>query len=971
MAEKTIEKKAKPEVHGLEKYLQNPVKNAFYINTLKEIGITFQQLEFKCKREGIPTVGYYMIPDEKGNIRFYTPDIYGDIEFYSTDAKNSKIHDWYLTRFANPEENKNGAKYMPVRGSNTRLLITPAVYESFHSKIEVDTLYLIEGFKKALSFWASSGLPIVGMNGLTGFKEPEKDRLRPELRDFITTCKVKKVVIIDDSDLFDLSTAKDKPETLRPNNFYRATLLAKSLFEPFCDVVLVHPTPNPEKKIGFDDLLLINRENEVSTDDLKLKKLKADKGPARVFKALQQSIIEGKTDLFKSLRLSSVSDYKIRQYFHLDDVMSFYSFYIDTLKERKRFKFYTQQYEIKPDGTLEEVKEEEKFGFIVKDNCISKKKKGEIVPVSNFIIRVLFHIKGDDTKRVVELTNYLNQKAIVEFSSTDFNNPQKFNSICMDEGDFIFKGGKDELLDIASLLFKHEKPAICFPRLGYQPRYKVFAFANGIVTPEGWRQCDEYGIVDYNDTFFYFPAYSKFNTNKDDNFEEERKYSHFQTSKNFTFNAWKKQFSKVYGNNGEIAAAFYLAALFSDIVFTHKASGIGFPLLWSAGKPKTGKSTICSSLLNLFGEGIGGDSLSGSSTIKYKNARFSQICNALIHLDEYQANDKRTQDFLKNIYDRMGYGTKTFTNDSKTRMNPILSAALISGEVLPTDNHALFTRSLLMIFNKTEDQRTDEEREEFRVLSRMEENGLTGITVEILMHRSLIETHFDEAYKQTIEAINTRLKANLIDGRMKKNAAAILAVSKVLIDNTEIDFSITFDELISIWCDNLKMQDRQIKSNTDTAKFWDIVETLYRNRDISEETGDFLLKNGFLIVRLNRLVPAYTKEAYIQRMTKVMDKASIKNYLENEPYYCDIRERSGAAKKIRFKDSNNPTEALWLNYSMIVEMFNIDLTRTDDPSTTEQDFPTLTGEYKSTDDQTENQTKIDFTEEETPDDLPY
>ena len=921
-------KENKEQNKRIERFISVP-KYQYFIKTLRELAIPFKYLEFKCFRDGIPSSSEYLTPDNDGNIRFYTPTIDGDIETYTTDTKNVKVHDWYLTRFIEPKKTPDGeAKYMPVRGGGTRLFLTPPIVEAYKSKTEVKTIYLIEGFKKAFAMYLHGGLSVIGMNGLTGFKEPGKERIRAELRDLFKTCDVKKVVIIYDSDLFELGKSQEKATTARPNNFYRACLSAKSLIENFADVTLVHPTPNPTKKLGFDDLLLEHRENEFTNEDLKLDEVKPDPGHERVFKALDQTITEGKSDLFQSLKLTSIQDFKIRSYFHLDDVMSFYTFHHEELKKRKRFSFYTHKYIIKDDGTFEEKKDDDTFGLSIDNNQIFKDspKEGKKI-VATFNIKILFRISGDDPIRIAELTNVYGEKSIVEVTPEDLNSPQRFNSITMGAGNFIYKGGRDELLDLSQLLFKHEKPAITFKTLGYQPRYMVYAFANGLVTPDGWRECDDYGIVEYNDNIFYFPAFSKFNIDKEDLFAEIRKYSHYQNQKQYSFSQWFKQFTTVYGDNGYVAAAFYLASLFSDIVFSHR-SGIGFPILWSAGKPKTGKSTICQSILNLFGEGILSDSLTASSTIKYKAARFSQLRNAILHFDEYKTNDIKTQDFLKSIFDRLPSGTKAFTNDSKTRLNYILSSLMVSGEVLPTDNHALFTRTLLMVFNITEDQRTDEERHEFKILSRMEENGLTSVTVEMLKHRHLIEKYFDESYQSTYDEINQFFgSANLIDGRMKKSAAWIMSVVKVLVDNKAIDLGIPWITFIKIWCKNLQMQDQQIKSNTDAAKFWDVIETCFRNHKISEEAGDFKISDGHLIIRLNRLQSPYTEEAYKQKMTKVLDKASLKNYLENEPYFIPNYDKSGRPKKTRFNGSKAPIEAMWLNYEMIVESFGIDLTR--------------------------------------------
>ncbi len=241
-----------PDLNQYDRILKGK-HNAFFIAQLVETGLPLELNHFKARAEERITDMEYMSPDPDGNVRFDVPDILsGGVETYLIgDPPHQKERDWHLVRWREPKMTKEGpAKYTPAPGGGTRVLITPPVIDAFNKKEHIPTLYFVEGFKKALSAYAANGLPIIGMNGLSGFKEPGDDtnRLRKEVKEILTTCTVSKIVVLYDSDLYELSesfTKKGEPATKRPNVFFRAALLAKTLFEPFGDVYLAHPARDP------------------------------------------------------------------------------------------------------------------------------------------------------------------------------------------------------------------------------------------------------------------------------------------------------------------------------------------------------------------------------------------------------------------------------------------------------------------------------------------------------------------------------------------------------------------------------------------------------------------------------------------------------------------------------------------------------------------------------------------------------
>ena len=918
-----------------DKYLKNK-KYSFFIKQILEVGLPLEKNSFTYRRDGQFGSGAYMTPDADGNVRFYVPDILtNDIETYTYgEPPHTKIRDWYLTRWITPKVTKDGpARYTPVKGAGVRMLFTPPVVESYNAKTNIPILYIVEGFKKALSAWINTGLPIVGMNGLTGYKEPGKQgeqddtaKLRKEIKEVLKDCNVQRVVVILDSDLFDLSTKKGKAETSRPNVFHRAALMAKTLFQPFADVYLAHPHIKPDKKQGLDDLLLEHRS--ISPISSPLPKPKKKIKPVCTFKApdkqvaiardLHRAVMENKPGKYFGIyKLSALADYKIKAIFHLENVQSFYDYYRQQLhqKEDKQFRFFKYTYKINADNTISQAEDEASryINIEERNGRLYTWEKDKSKEVANFTMKVLFQIDSDkDPKRIVQIVNYENESRVIEITSKTFVSISDFQARLIDFGNFIFKGSKENLLDLMTMLFRHEKPAIMLPTLGWSPIDGFYAFSNGVVNSQGFHPVDEHGIVNMNEKSYYFPAWSKFNARNNETYKDIKKFSHFQSSKAVNFSRWKRQFTSCYGRNGHIAATYFIASLFSDIVFHHK-SGLGFPLLWAAGRPKTGKSTICESILHLFGEKSDAIGLAGKSTIKYFITRFAQVRNGLVHLDEYSNSkvSKDTKETLKNIYDRHGYGRKSFSNDNRTESTPILSAALVSGEEIPTDNHALFSRAILLLFNK--DKFTPEERSEFRKLRDMEEQGLTSVTVELLCHRQLIEDNFDDTYDQVFSDFYNHHKTRAIDDRMLKNAAWMVTPVKILLDKQKIDLDVSYNELLAVFFDNIDRQSGYLAANTDIAKFWDIIEILYGRKELSEKNGDFKFIDDTLAVRVNRFHHLYSLEARKLGYEKILDKSTLENYLSNENYHIDMTDKKGRKKQVRF-NGTTPLPALFFKY---------------------------------------------------------
>ncbi len=888
-------------------------RHEFFIETLLEIGLHPEQNRFEFWDEGQKRDMPYIRPNGL-DLRFYVPTIHGGIETFTKGdptKPKSKTQEWYLTRFQYPTTDENGdeAKYKPPFEAGMRLLFSPQVIEKFKAQKEIEVLYIVEGYKKAISGWIN-GLDIVGMSGLTGYKVPAKEEVNKDLEEVFTTCKVKKIVVIFDSDYRDISKKSSKAETSRPNIFYRAAIHAKDLLGKYGDVYLAAPKSDGQK-LGLDDLFLKYRTYSKVSDPIP--KVKKGKILQDIEKLIVNDLERGASffsgqelEYFHLFRISGMADYNIKKIFYLDSPESFYNGHKEELKQNNRFQYFSSLYDIKPDGTISLSMEQTKeyIDIEVRNGKLYKIVNNHPSLLANFTIRVLFMIDSrEDPKRICEIKNFQNDRAVLEITSKNFVSVTDFQSLMISKGNFIWKGSKEDLLDLMQMLFRQEKRAIELKTMGFQPLFNFWSWSNGIVTEKGFKPVDEYGIVSHGEKNFYLPAFSLFNADDVDFFKEERKFAHHESKDPVKWISWKRQMSRVYGDNGNIAACFYIASIYSDII-CDDPSARNFPMLMSAGRPETGKSTICDSLSSMFGKPLAKVKVGGDSTAKYFITRFAQVRNGLVHLEEYSNSiPMKVIDQMKAIFDRMGYGKKAFSNDLRTNFTPILSSAIISGEEFPTTNHALFTRIILMVFNKN--KYTEEERRDFANLKKMEEEGLTHLTNHLLMQRILIQQEFNKKFNELVQLFAERMTNQPNSDRIYKNAAAVLAPVLILLDNAVIEYDLNQEQLIELMARSVEKQAKIVRDNTDLRKFWNLIEILYKERKISEGAGDFkiLENNTELAIRLNNIHAAYMEKATLLRFPKILDKVSLENYLTNDPAYIDRKDSKGNRKQIRFKNT--------------------------------------------------------------------
>lgn len=283
-------------------------------------------------------------PDEKG-IRLTPVSIDRHLILAKKDDAGKRTGKHFsIIRLAEPLRKDNGdlMKYMIPKGQGTPPLLPPALLDAYEAKQKIKTLYITEGYLKALKATAC-GLFTIGLVSITCMKDKETGKFHSDVLKLIDVCKVERVVWLTDADCRSLTTdeiTETKDLYTRVFGFYNSVIKFTELLSNCENVKLyfAHINENLEcKSKGIDDLLIAHPDDTAAILD-----------DANRFDTIGNNGYDGKyfTKFYVSAGLS-----KVRNYFLLQDVTQFYLHHVEIRKELKGQKF-------KFNGTLYSYDEE-------------------------------------------------------------------------------------------------------------------------------------------------------------------------------------------------------------------------------------------------------------------------------------------------------------------------------------------------------------------------------------------------------------------------------------------------------------------------------------------------------------------------------------------------------------------------------------------------------------------------------------
>lgn len=471
---------------------------------------------------------------------------------------------------------------------------------------------------------------------------------------------------------------------------------------------------------------------------------------------------------------------------------------------------------------------DKKYGFHVENHkYYSVTDKGTVNVWGNFELQALpLILDPENPVRLFKMTNEHGRQVLISFEANDLVSLSAFKTKVEQKGNFIWKAGEKELTKLKEYLYLKAKEAYPIKQLGWQ-KNDFFAFGNGVCIDGDFYETDNYGIVTLeNRGTYYLPSNAEFNRNDNRQFAFEHQFV-YRALSSVKLRDYCDQLFLVYGNNGRVGFAFFLAALFKDIVIRKTRS---FPLLNLFGPKGSGKSDMAQVLMAFFIIENKGISLT-NSTMPSLGSAVGAVANALVHLEEYKNQlDPKRIEFLKGLWDGIGR-TRMSLDNGKKETSAVDCGVIVSGQEMPTEDIALFTRIIFLQFPRSEF--TLDEKREHKKLMAMASTGLTHLTIMILAMREHMEKYFHSVYDETFDIVSSKLENEPIEDRILKNWVTPLAVFRTL--EMKLGIRMSPQELMDICVKGIKNQSRETKSNSELGGFWNVIQYLASDGDINED----------------------------------------------------------------------------------------------------------------------------------------
>ena len=587
------------------------------------------------------------------------------------------------------------------------------------------------------------------------------------------------------------------------------------------------------------------------------------------------------------------------------------------------------------------------YGFIEKQGGYYAQGAESWTQWSNFTMTPMFHIKDSiQPKRLYKIKNEKKQEEIIEMKQEDLVSLQKFKIKVEGLGNYIWYATEKELTRLKSYLYEQTEAALEITQLGWQ-RQGFFAFGNGAYDTE-WHPTDEYGIVRLNIGNFYLPGNSTIYRDDIKLFQFERRFVH-TTYNNVSLREYSDKLVQVFGDNAKVGICFLLASLFRDIIAGQTKS---FPILNLFGPKGSGKSELGHSLMSFFIIKNTPPNIQ-NATIAALGDAVAQCANALVHIDEYKNSiDLDKREFLKGLWDGTGRSRMNMDRDKKREITSVDCGVILSGQEMPTIDIALFSRLIYLTFTKTEFSTA--EKKAFDQCKALRDLGLSHLTLQLLRHRSKMETGFSDNYTQCMNDLNDRLKGETIEDRIQRNWVIPLAAFRTL--EAVLDVPFTYRELLDICVNGIIRQNRECKSNNELANFWNVVSYLQQDGEIfleadfridylagikTNKVKDLTFKTPRPILRMqtDRIFMLYKKFAK-QVGDTALPTESLKFYIENSKEYLgvqnsvrfkNIQKGIEVTKEIEvdgkryYRKTSTTKQALCFDYAELMANYNINL----------------------------------------------
>lgn len=552
------------------------------------------------------------------------------------------------------------------------------------------------------------------------------------------------------------------------------------------------------------------------------------------------------------------------------------------------------------------------------------------VEITNFIITPIFHVyAGKDSRHLIQIDNG-KRKAVLDIESKALVAPEILQAYVVAEGNFIIHGSKPHILRIASRLLESFPKCTEIKFLGWQ-QAGFFAFVDKIFVPaNGLVDLDEWGVYQHPtspsgdgraEINFLVPAasaaYKELQQTGDDPYENDRVLTYNPST--ISFSQWAAMMQRVFKEKGPVAIAYCILTIFRDIVFDIDNN---CPHLYGFGERSSGKSKWAESICALFYKKRAAFNLNSGTDYAFF-AYMQRFINCPASLNEFDEKIIKPEWFqsIKGAFDGESRQRGVMGSKNRTEIMKIRSTLILVGQYLCTmDDNSIVSRSIIEGFNEKE--HTDDDKQQYDALKRIEEKGLSHLITEILKLRPVVKEQYREKFNATLQ--NWRLNTPLAETgniRIMQNWCHLYTGWQII--SQHIQLPVSNPEFEKYCLDKAMHWSRFIRSSDTLSEFWNTIAFLvdlgqvvegwdykiasiteikiFKNRK-EEVMQHFTEPTKVIYIRMNNVHKQY-QAAYRQRTGKEgMTMENLLHYFSSRKYYI------GNNKQSRFKRFVTKTE---------------------------------------------------------------
>lgn len=472
--------------------------------------------------------------------------------------------------------------------------------------------------------------------------------------------------------------------------------------------------------------------------------------------------------------------------------------------------------------------------------------------ICNFTIEPLFHKRDmDDNTRVMRVTDGITTR-VVEMPTETLLKRDAFRAFMFTLGPYFFEGNQAQLDKINLALMYRFPIAYEIKQLGAQAEgffaYYNYAF-NGALKPY-----DSAGLVKHGNEYFYSPAASDAYSDdrENDGLFENDKYLEYIPPP-ITFDEWMKLVFEAYPEQFQAIIGGVFLALHRDVHFRIDGN---CPFIYFYGPSQSGKSKAAYTLSNVFFNNLPAFALSTGTEPAFAQrlGRYRNTPALLNEFDEWRIAPDRFN-AIKNSYDGEGRErTKGNYAKRKTETQKVTTLVVLIGQYLITsDDNSVPSRSILCRLRLMDNhERTEEQVAAYLRLKKLEEEGLTGVLTELMVHREEVDKRYYEVFHRIKREIGDKFRKNneLMNERVLHNYCSIPAFWEIFAPYFKLPVSV--DDIKAWATEEIAALSSQVRDTDVLRDFWTALMSLADQRIIRQ--GEHFKRESVKSVELTTTV---------------------------------------------------------------------------------------------------------------------